>query len=185
MHAASGAPVAPITLFLLAAPAANAQAQGLAQEPVTNAFAQLMDSNGNEVGTVELYQTPTGVVLLGRFDGLPEGAHGFHIHETGNCSPFEAAGDHLNPAGVDHGFYATTGPHAGDLPNLYVPSNGIVAVDFFTPFIRVSGDIENSLIGDDSAAIVVHAGADDYQSQPSGESGDPIACGVIQAGDAP
>jgi Cu-Zn family superoxide dismutase len=114
------------------------------------------------------------------FTGLPPGEHGFHIHETGKCDPpFESAGGHFNPTSKQHGKDNPAGPHAGDLPNLMVPSSGTVKVD---PTVKelLLDDGRAALLDADGAALVVHEKADDYKSDPAGNSGKRLACGVIR-----
>src|SRR3546814_4434389 len=137
----------------------------------------MVDAEGNEVGTVELSQLQNGTLVVAKLTGLPEGSHGFHVHETGTCEPpFESAGGHFNPVSAKHGFGAQGGPHAGDMPNIYVPSSGELTIEVF----NVTLEVGDALLDSDGAAIVIHEGADDYESAPSGHSGDRIACGVIK-----
>jgi Cu-Zn family superoxide dismutase len=162
------------TLTLLSAGAA-------AQQPTTDlARAELADTNGNSMGTVEFTQSPNGVWVRATLTGLPGGTHGFHIHETGKCEPpFESAGGHYNPAGAEHGFMVEGGPHAGDMPNLNVPESGEATFEAFVLGLSISGE-DAQLLDEDGSAVVVHSGADDYSSQPSGDAGDRIACGVVE-----
>lgn len=144
------------------------------------ATANLKDANGNGVGTVTLAETPNGVMLDAELTGLPPGKHGFHVHTTGKCEPdFGAAGGHLQGDTEVHGFIVADGPHAGDLPNIHVPENGTLQVEMFAPALSFETG-SGALFDGDGAAIVIHAGADDYASQPSGDAGDRIACGVIE-----
>src|SRR3546814_4510119 len=139
----------------------------------------MVDAEGNEVGTVELSQLQNGTLVVAKLTGLPEGAHGFHVHETGTCEPpFASAGGHFNPASAKHGFGAEGGPHAGDMPNIHVPSSGELTIEVFNANLE-AGD---TLLDSDGAAIVIHEGPDDYASDPSGHSGDRHACGVIKGG---
>jgi len=124
-----------------------------------------------------LRETPNGVLVYASFTGLPPGSHAFHFHETGQCEPpFKSAGGHFNPDGSAHGFLVEEGPHAGDMPNIHVPTSGELAIE------NLSGvrALEPDLLDDDGAAFIVHRGADDYTSQPSGAAGPRIACGVIE-----
>jgi superoxide dismutase, Cu-Zn family len=145
-----------------------------------SAKAELRDAAGQKVGEATLDQTRDGVRIVATFTGLPPGPHGFHIHEVGKCeAPFEAAGGHFNPTGKQHGLQNPAGPHAGDLPNIQVPANGRVRIEAVAKGVRLDGKSANLLDGD-GAALVVHAAADDYTSDPAGNSGERIACGVIQ-----
>src|SRR3546814_565661 len=147
--------------------------------PGDEASAAMVDAEGNEVGTVELSQLQNGTLVVAKLTGLPEGAHGFHVHETGTCEPpFASAGGHFNPTSAKHGFGAEGGPHAGDMPNIHVPSSGELTIEVFNANLEAC----DTLLDSDGPAIVIHAGADAYESGPSGNSGDRIACGVIQGG---
>lgn len=130
-------------------------------------------------GELELAQDATGVRVTGSLQGLePGAAHGFHVHEKGDCSAPDAssAGDHYNPGGVAHGNPASPPHHAGDLPNLHADASGRASVDAHIDGVSLGG--ANDIVG---RALIVHAAPDDYASQPSGNSGARIACGVIEA----
>jgi Cu-Zn family superoxide dismutase len=148
------------------------------------AAARLIGTDGKEVGSVLLEQTPSGVLLTASATGLSAGVHAFHIHETGQCDPadgFKSAGGHYAPGGSEHGFKAEGGPHAGDLPNVHVGEDGILEAEYFTDRVSLRDDAEATVFDDDGSAFVIHSDDDDYQSQPSGAAGDRIACGVIEA----
>lgn len=145
-----------------------------------SATATLVDAAGATLGTIALRSADGGVALGGTLSGLPPGEHGFHVHQTGRCGPdFSAAGEHFAPAANAHGFDAEGGPHAGDLRNLDVGDDGSVTVDQTNDRVSLAtGDA--ALLDADGAALIIHTGPDDYETQPSGGSGDPIACGVIE-----
>jgi len=145
------------------------------------AQAEVRDAQGSSLGVVELRSADFGVILSGILTGLSPGEHGFHIHETGSCEPptFESAGSHFEPAGRQHGFHNPEGPHAGDLRNLVVSEDGSALVDTADSLVTLR-DGANALLDGDGAALVVHPNPDDYRTQPSGGSGEPIACGVIE-----
>jgi len=145
------------------------------------AQAEVRDAQGSSLGVVELRSADFGVILSGTLTGLSPGEHGFHIHETGSCEPptFESAGSHFEPAGRQHGFHNPEGPHAGDLRNLVVSEDGSALVDTADSLVTLR-DGANALLDGDGAALVVHPNPDDYRTQPSGGSGEPIACGVIE-----
>jgi Cu-Zn family superoxide dismutase len=144
--------------------------------------ARMVDRDGRERGTLRLVDHPGTIAVTGRLTGLAPGAHGFHIHETGRCDPpgFESAGGHWNPRANQHGLNNPQGPHMGDMPNLVVDANGIAEVNLNNTAGGLRGD--GGAMDADGAAIVVHAGEDDQATDPSGDSGDRILCGVIEAG---
>ena len=152
-------------------PPADTAAGGVSA-PVRNAA-------GQDLGTLTLTENGGGIALAGRLSGLPPGEHGIHLHMTGRCDPpkFESAGDHWNPTNAAHGSKDPKGPHWGDLPNITVAEDSSVMVLGKTRGGTLKG--ENALLDADGAAVVVHAKPDDHRTQPSGNSGDRIACGVV------
>jgi superoxide dismutase, Cu-Zn family len=145
-----------------------------------SAKASLKDQKGAEVGTVDLTQTPAGVMLRLSLKGLPGGERAFHIHAAGRCEPpFTSAGGHFNPGGQKHGLLVGPG-HAGDMPNLHVPGNGVFVIEILNAAVTLEKDKPNSLFQSGGTSIVIHAGKDDYKSDPAGNAGDRIACGIIQ-----
>lgn len=146
-----------------------------------SARANMVDTRGVGIGAVILTAEGEGVALRGALIGLPPGEHGFHIHQTGSCEPpaFESAGDHLGAGETAHGFDASGGPHAGDLRNITAAEDSTATVVQATGSVTLrDGSVE--LLDDDGSAIVIHALPDDYTTQPSGASGDRVACGVIE-----
>jgi superoxide dismutase, Cu-Zn family len=147
------------------------------------AHAALKDAHGQDVGTVDLIETSSGVLLKLAVNGLKPGEHAVHIHAIGKCEPpFESAGGHFNPATKKHGLLVPQGPHAGDMPNLHVLESGEVNIEILNPTITLEKDKPNSVLGPDGTAIVIHAGVDDYKSDPAGNAGGRVVCGVILQG---
>ena len=140
------------------------------------ARAAMANAKGESVGEVVLSQTPHGTLLHARLTGLPAGAHAFHVHAVGKCeAPFKSAGGHFNPDGAKHGIHAEGGMHVGDMPNIHVPESGALEIEVLNARLM----LDASLFDADGAAIVIHAGPDDYKSDPAGAAGPRIACGVI------
>jgi Cu-Zn family superoxide dismutase len=172
------------TVLAIAVGAACSSTQ-VARNSVARAVAVLYDINGAPVGTAQLWQDPNGLVNVEIASlALPPGTHGIHFHAVGLCeggaTAFSTAGAHYNPLGKEHGLENPNGPHAGDAPNIVTPASGIGKAAFTTNRVLVTpGNI--SLFDADGSAIVVHANADDQHSQPSGNSGARIACGVVRA----
>jgi Cu-Zn family superoxide dismutase len=145
------------------------------------AKAALKSAEGNDVGSAELIQTPAGVLVRLAIKGLPSGEHAFHVHGVGKCEPpFTSAGGHFNPGGKKHGLMATEGHHAGDMPNLHIPANGDLTIEVLNSAITLEKGRPNSVFQEGGTALIIHAGKDDYKSDPTGEAGGRIACGVIQ-----
>ena len=164
-------------LLLVVGGVVSAQAQG----PMT-ASAELRDASGRVVGNALLTAVGGGAVRVQVWaGGLPAGEHGIHVHAVGACTPdFNAAGGHFNPEGARHGLNNPQGPHAGDLPTLMVGPNGNGTLDTINTRIGLDGGIR-SLFDADGSSVVIHAMADDQVTDPTGNSGGRIACGVVDA----
>jgi Cu-Zn family superoxide dismutase len=155
--------------------------QTSAQQPTT-ARAELRNLQGLVMGQATLTTTETGAVKIqvevSGFDPVA-GDHGIHIHAVGKCeAPFASAGGHFNPAGAKHGTQNPDGPHTGDLPNIQFYGNGSAIYQTTTDRVTL-GAGPTSLFDADGSALVIHAGPDDYKTDPAGNSGDRIACGAI------
>jgi Cu-Zn family superoxide dismutase len=145
------------------------------------ASATLKGADGKDVGSVTLTQTPAGVLLNVSVKGLPAGEHAFHVHAVGKCeAPFTSAGGHFNPGGKKHGLMAAEGHHAGDMPNLHIPASGELTVEVLNEAITLDKGKPNSVFDADGSAVIIHAGKDDYKTDPTGDAGGRIVCGVIQ-----
>ncbi len=152
---------------------------------VAVAYATIADAAGASKATVEMWQDAESVVHVEvQTIGLPTGPHGIHFHAVGSCEStsagaFAAAGAHYNPLGRQHGLDNPAGPHGGDAPNLTVNADGTGHASFTTDRISLT-DGSTSLFDADGSSIVIHAAADDQISQPAGNSGARIACGVVR-----
>lgn len=159
------------------APATPAPDSAAAMVP-TMASATLEPRSGSNVmGTVTFEKTTTGVRVVANLSGLTPGEHGFHVHQNGDCSAPDAtsAGDHFNPATTPHGHQTdpVTGRHAGDMGNLTADADGNATVDLTDAVMALDGP--SSIVG---KAVIVHEKADDF-SQPAGNAGKRLACGVV------
>jgi len=157
-------------------------ASGLAAAAKPRAVANLSGRDGKALGTANFIATAHGVLIELDLKGLAPGAHAIHIHTAGNCdrrSAFTSAGpDFSFEPNRMHGYLAAHGVHAGDLPNEYAASDGSLHASVISNAISL-GDGKKSIFDRDGAALIVHAKADDYVSQPVGNAGDRVACGVI------
>lgn len=169
------------TMVKLAAGAALLLATSAMPAFAQSASAPLKDAQGKEVGSANLTQTPHGVLINVAVKGLPPGDHAIHVHAVGKCEPpFTSAGGHFNPDSKKHGILAAEGHHAGDMPNLHVPQDGNLTIEILNASLTLDKGKPNSVFDADGSALVIHAKGDDYKSDPAGDAGGRIACGVIQ-----
>lgn len=148
--------------------------------------ASIVNSQLQQVGEVTAVQTSNGILvrvdLQSKPPGVEPGTHAIHIHAVGQCvPPFSSAGEHFNPLNKKHGFLQEQGAHAGDLPNIHVPASGALSVELLIPDNAATGG-KNTLLDSDGFAVVIHQSADDYKTDPAGNSGDRIACAAIKQG---
>jgi Cu-Zn family superoxide dismutase len=174
-------------LFVSAAFAATLMAPlagCVTEEPQGGAPMALVNSAGPSIGTVRAWQTAGGVTFRIDASGLPHGVHGIHVHSVGRCDPpdFASAGPHWNPLGRKHGINNPAGPHAGDLPNVTVAANGVLGetITLSGASLIAAPGTPGALLDGDGAALVIHADADDYMTEPGGHSGARIACAVLR-----
>ncbi|HVP67108.1 MAG TPA: superoxide dismutase family protein [Anaeromyxobacteraceae bacterium] len=145
------------------------------------ATAQIKNAAGETVAQATVEPAPGGATLTVRASKLPPGTHGFHVHAVGKCEgpDFKSAGGHFNPAGKQHGLENPAGPHAGDMPNLVVGADGTGTATVKLTGVSLDGG-PDSLFHEGGTSLVVHAGPDDMKTDPAGNSGARIACGVIE-----
>lgn len=146
------------------------------------ASARLVDPTGADRGTATISGSGSNLRVEVSAKGMSPGLHALHVHQFGRCDApgFESAGEHWNPTGRQHGRDNPAGAHAGDIPNIMIGSDGTGRASFDLAG-RFSGGAD-ALLDGDGAALIIHAGADDYRTDPSGNSGGRIACGVLSAG---
>ncbi len=142
----------------------------------------IVNSKGETIGDAMLTQQENGVKIKLTAENLPPGRHGFHIHDVGKCEKpdFQSAGGHFNPFKRQHGFKNPEGPHAGDLPNIEVGQDGKINTEVFASLVTLQQGKPNSLLDMDGTALMIHEKPDDYTTDPAGNAGDRIACGVIK-----
>jgi Cu-Zn family superoxide dismutase len=161
-----------LAFFMVLAPTSTV-AQDMAE-------ARFVDLSGKESGIATLTQTPAGVLFQIEINGLPPGKWvALHVHENGTCDhkvQHETAGGHFNPTGTEHGYFTVSGPHAGDMPNQKVGSDGRLYAQVLNAMVKLDGD-KAAIRG---KSLMIHSGPDDYKSQPAGDAGTRQACAVIK-----
>ncbi|MFN3819751.1 superoxide dismutase family protein [Blastomonas sp.] len=157
-------------------PAANDATTAAVTETPQVAMATLSTADGTDAGTVTVTGRGRDIVVAVTAAGMTPGDHGVHIHATGKCEgpKFETAGSHWNPTGAKHGLSNPQGQHHGDMPNLTIGGDGTGQMEY-----TIEGTSVSEMLDADGAAFVIHADADDQMTDPSGESGDRVACGVF------
>jgi Cu-Zn family superoxide dismutase len=149
------------------------------------AIAEIKDGTGQVVGEATFSSTQSGEVRVQvkvrDFGAAAEGEHGIHIHAVGSCVPpsFTSAGGHFNPTTRQHGLLNPQGHHAGDLLNIEFNGNGNATYNYTTDALTLERGLPNSIFDGDGSAVVIHRDADDHRTDPTGNSGPRIACGVI------
>lgn len=161
-------------------------AEGNTNEDDQTLEVDLKNDDEENVGTATLKEDSEGVEVTLEGENLPKGTHAFHIHESGQCEApdFDSAGDHFNPEDDNHGFDDSDGPHLGDMPNIAVGDDGEVKQSFLVKDVTLDEDSDHSLLDDGGTSLIIHEGADDGETQPSGDAGDMMVCGPITNDDA-
>ncbi|MDP8922298.1 MAG: superoxide dismutase family protein, partial [Chloroflexota bacterium] len=154
-----------------------------AGQGASRATAELRDASGQVIGSATFTESAGGVQVSAQVRNLPPGVHGIHVHAVGRCDPpdFMSAGGHFNPTNQQHGLRNPQGPHAGDLPNLTVEANGTATYQASNTLLTLRSGASSPFDADGSA-LVIHADPDDEMTDPTGNSGGRIACGVITPG---
>lgn len=149
-------------------------------QPTSSASAELREPGGRVVASATVSEMRGGLHVRIEARGLAAGQYGAHLHSVGRCDPpgFDSAGSHWNPTTRQHGSLNPQGHHLGDLPNLDIAADGGGRIDFHVPEATLRGPF--GALDRDGAAVVVHAGPDDHRTDPSGNSGARIACGVLR-----
>ncbi|QFT90392.1 Superoxide dismutase-like protein YojM precursor [Bacillus sp. THAF10] len=153
---------------------------GCMEKEITSLDVEIFNPDGDSLGVAKVSEDPKGVKIKLNLEGLPPGEHGVHIHEKGLCDPpdYKTAGNHFNPDDKEHGLMHPEGSHVGDLPNIIVEDDGTVVAELIAPAATLK-DGKTSLFGKDGTALIITENLDDGMTQPTGDSGERIACGAI------
>jgi Cu-Zn family superoxide dismutase len=172
-----------IRALLIVLAAASPVMAGRAFALGEKAIADIKDKSGAAVGRAEFIEVSGGVLVKLDLEGLPPGPHAVRIHDAGKCEgDFASAGEIYNPEGAKHGYLHDEGPMPGDFPNIHAGARGEVRAELLNHLVSLGKDAEVPLLDGDGAAIVVTASGSDYFSEPDGNAGPRIACGVITPG---
>ena len=160
----------------------EAAPQAAAATGASVAYAQLADKDGAAKGRATARQMGDGVHVNAALENVAPGTYAVHVHATGTCTPpdFASAGPHWNPGSKQHGKDNPAGAHKGDLPNVTIGADGRGTVSSHIGGVTMTG--ANALLDSDGAAVVLHAGIDDYRTDPTGNAGGRVACGVFSTG---
>lgn len=161
---------------------ASVQANEGISKDAQSAVVMLKNNNGEPAGQVSLTQIKEGVLVNIQAKGLKPGIHGIHFHEKGVCQApdFKTAGNHMNPYEKEHGLENPNGAHSGDMQNIFADSKGNVNTSIVNPNVTLIKGQKNSLLDEDGSSLVIHEDADDQKTNPSGQSGNRVICGVIK-----
>lgn len=148
------------------------------------AHSKILNNEGKKIGEAFYTQGSHGVLIEVKVEKLPAGKRGMHFHEVGTCKDhqtFQMAKGHIMPTNKPHGYFHPKGPHEGNLPNLIVAKNGTAHVEIYSDLISLYGENgKAALLDENGSTLIIHANEDDHLTQPIGNAGARIACGVVE-----